>query len=219
MNLSQVRSSAKDFGLTKLHKESGLARSRLYDFVNGQDLTSENLLKVLDCLGYSFKIVDLNDREALEASLAFYGVPLPQTKKSPDFTLEEALKGALQKAVSDPSYFEFVVYLLARQEINYQELADDTRQKSHRQLLGYAADLAQVLSLKKELQFLVLEMRSSEFLPFHFLTPSKGRFASMKTELKPNTVAKRWNVVSDTTVEVLRDRFRKWDKMNGKESE
>lgn len=217
MDLSQVRASAKQYGLLKLHQDSGVARSRLYDFVAGASLNAENLLKVLNCLGYGLKVVDLSNQQDLDSSLAFYGAPLPQKAKKPAFCLEDALLGALRKASHDFSYFEFVVYLLTRTLPNYQALLESATLPQQKQLLGYAADLGNALVEKNELKNLANELHLN-YQKFSFLGDEpKGKYSSLRASLAQNSLGNKWNVKSDTTLDVLRERFAKWDRMNSKE--
>lgn len=218
MGLSKVRFAAKEFGLSKLHKGSGVARSRLYDFVNGADLSSENLFKVLECLGYGLRVVKLDEQNSLDSSLGAYGAPVLRKAKNPKLKLEEALLGALMKAPNDSTYFEFVVYLLLKKELNFQSLLDVVRLPVHRQLLGYAAELAETLDGKRSFKELTLELKNDKYPPFSFSGSEKpGKYGAMRSRLKPNPLAKKWNVRTNTTPEMLRDRFEKWDRMNKKE--
>lgn len=218
MDLSNVRLAAKEFGLLKLHVESGVARSRLYDFVNGADLSSENFFKVLECLGYGLRLVKLNEQKSLDLSLGAYGAPVLRKTKNPKLELEEAFLGALMRAPSDSTYFEFAVYLLLKNEFNLQGLLDVVRLPVHRQLFGYAADLAETLDKRRSFKEVTLELKSDKYPRFSFSgTEKTGKYAAMRSQLKPNVLAKKWNVQTNTTLEILRERFEKWNRMSEKE--
>lgn len=217
MDLRLVRGAAKNFGLSRLHRESGVARSRLYDFIAGADLNAENLMKVLECLGFGLKIVDYGDSKMLDASLAAYGVPVTGAAVAPKLTPEEALIGALRASSNDPMYFEFVVYLLTKTNMDLDYLMSSVTLDKHRRLLGYAADLAQQLSPDRDFRYLVLELKPKKNSNVIHIGPSrtkKGRFAKLREEVSENSIAKKWLVSTSTTPEMLQDRFAKWNKIS-----
>jgi len=221
MDLREVRSAAKEYGLGRLHLETGVARSRLYEFVDGADLTADNLTKVLSCLGFVLKVVRLTDIESLDESLAAYGAPLPKSATNPKLTQEEALLGALRAISVDPTYFDFVVYLLVKRDFDYTNLLESVALEKDRRLLGFAADLARKLVPNKlDLDMLVRGLKmplksnlKSNVVFIGRLKNKPGKFAKMHDQLTRNQLAEAWNVSTSTTLEMLMARFEKWDRM------
>ncbi|MNK07399.1 hypothetical protein D3C87_253130 [compost metagenome] len=218
MNLQEVRLNAKQYGLGELHKETGVARSRLYEFANGADLTQENLLKVLSCLGLAVRVVDLRDQSALDQSLAFYGAPVVSQVKRPVLSLEESVMGSLLQATTSSMYFEFAVYLLYRNSVDSFSLLQLAKMPKQRQLLGYAADCAFALKQKDELKELALELYD-KYDEFNFSEGKASKYANLREQESKNNLARKWNVRTSTSLQTFKQRFEKWDAMNASAEE
>lgn len=217
MKLDLLKDMMKTYGMKPLAEKAGVSRTSLYNLLNGENFEGETLAKVSQVLNLEFGVLGkAPDYEDVCNHLAYYGAPLLLNKsKSVTMSLEETTKWGLKYSKSDGLLESVMPFFLLNQfsELGKAKLLSFLDEESQLQLFGYYLDVAGEYSKNKKIKEFANAFFQKSFEPLYLGNdkPTKRTLEVLKS--KKNTVAKKWNVLTLSSLEDYFMRFRKWDKV------
>jgi transcriptional regulator with XRE-family HTH domain len=217
MNLDLLKDKMKTYGLKPLAEKAGVSRTSLYNLLNGENFEGETLAKVTQVLNLELEVIGkVPVYENVCNHLAYYGAPLFLNKSTPvTMGLEETTKWGLKYSKEDGLLESVMPFFLMNhfRSLGRAKLLSFLNEESQLQLFGYYLDVAGQYSKNKKM----MEFANSFFQNvFDSLYLGNGKPTDRALEvlkLKKNAVAKKWNVLTFSSLDEYFMRFRKWDKV------
>ncbi len=217
MKLELLKDKMKLYGMKPLAKKAGVSRTSLYNLLNGQNFEGETLAKVSKVLNLELGVLNKTPMyEDVCNNLAYYGAPLFFDKSKPfTMSLEETSKWGLKYSKNDGLLESVMPFFLLKnfKSFNRAKLFSLLDEEAQLQLFGYYLELAGEYAKNKKMKEFAnsFYQRVFESLYLGSDKPTERTLDVLKS--KKNTVAKKWNVLTFSSLNDYFMRFRKWDKV------
>ncbi len=217
MKLELLKDMMKTYGMKPLAKKAGVSRTSLYNLFNGENFEGETLAKVSKVLNLELGVLGRTPAyENVCNHLAYYGAPLFRDNSKPaTMSLEETMKWGLKYSKNDGLLESVMPFFLMNHfnSLGRAKLLSFLDEESQLQLFGYYLEVAGEYSKNKKMKVFANSFYQKAFESL-FLgndKPTERTLAVLKT--KKNNVAKKWNVLTFSSLNDYFMRFRKWDKV------
>jgi hypothetical protein len=205
--MSQLLEKLKISNLQEISKSTKLSRQTLYNFLNGQNTTTDTINKLK-----TYFQMQIDDQ--LYTDLKFYGAPLAVKDGRPNLELDQALLNALQASRSDSLLESVLPYVFYKNQeaLNLEVLFRESVKLNNDQLLGYYLEMAdQFIPVQKFKNFtnLMRQIFVYDLRPLMTISGKPVPDYAISAYMK-NTVALSWGLLVRGELKFQIERFKKW---------
>lgn len=212
-----LKDRMKIYGMKPLAEKAGVSRTSLYNLLKGENFESETLDKISQVLNLEFAVQGkIPAYEDVCNHLAHYGAPLFLEKLNPvTMSLEETTKWGVKYSKSDGLLESVMPFFLMKQlsSMSRAKLLSLLDQEYLLQLFGYYLDVAAEYSKNQKMNEFTHTFFQKTFEPLYLGTGKLTKRTLEVLKSKKNKIAKKWNVLTLSSLENYVERFRKWEKI------
>lgn len=217
MKLDLLKDMMKTYGMKPLAEKAGVSRTSLYNLLHGENFEGDTLAKVTQVLNLELGVLGKTPTyEDVCNHLAYYGAPLLLDKSKPvTMSLEETTKWGLKYSKNNGLLESVMPFFLMNQfdSLGRAKLLSFLDEESQLQLFGYYLEVAGEYSKNRKMKDFANSFFQKVFESLYLGNDHPSERALEVLKSKKNTLAKKWNVLTFSSLEDYFMRFRKWDEV------